>query len=407
MNVEEALKSTFKQLLGNKARTILTMMGMFIGIGSVIMILALGSGLTDKLMGSFSEMGLGVFTISVKENKMENYITPEEVALLEEMPEVKLIVAGDNAQGIVSDKKGKTYNCQITGVEPEYTNEISKQTILYGRNFTEKDEKGGSRGILIAASAAKALFNDEKDLSKVIGENLEITVEGQPTSFEVIGIYDGKDGSNLSKKDLERSVGYQTFYISYRSLTQITGMEGKISTIAGITYDEYDQVAVTTKMGQILNRRHHLIDGYNINTFSMIVDMTKEIMNIVTLFISAIASISLVVGGVGIMNIMLVTVKERTKEIGIRKALGASNKGILLQFLIEALVITLLAGLIGMLVGYIGAYMVGGMIDVKARFSLGMLIFSTLTSITIGIIFGVYPAYQAARLDPVEALRAE
>ncbi len=125
------------------------------------------------------------------------------------------------------------------------------------------------------------------------------------------------------------------------------------------------------------------------------------------MFVSALASISLIVGGVGIMNIMLVTVKERTREIGIRKALGASNKLILRQFVIEALLLTIIAGFIGMIIGYVGAITIGANFNIQAKFTAGMMIFSTVTSICIGLIFGVYPAYQAARLDPVEALRAE
>lgn len=177
--------------------------------------------------------------------------------------------------------------------------------------------------------------------------------------------------------------------------------------VAGLTQDGYDQVAATSKMGQILNRRHHLKDGYTITTYAQFITMVEMIMSTITLFISAIASISLIVGGVGIMNIMLVTVKERTREIGVRKALGASNKVILRQFLIEALMLTVIAGLIGMLLGYIGALYIGNVINVQAQFTIGMLLFSSIVSSVIGIVFGVYPAYQAARLDPIEALRAD
>ena len=193
----------------------------------------------------------------------------------------------------------------------------------------------------------------------------------------------------------------------FNTLKNLMGSGEEVSLIAGLVKDGYDQTAVVTKIGQILNRKHHLKDGYQVQSVAQIVEMVDTMMSVITMFISALASISLVVGGVGIMNIMLVTVKERTREIGIRKALGASNKVILRQFIIEALLLTVIAGLIGMLIGYVGAVVIGANFNIQAKFTVGMIMFATITSVSIGLIFGVYPAYQAARLDPIEALRAE
>ena len=260
--------------------------------------------------------------------------------------------------------------------------------------------------MVIADVVAKALYGDI-DYSKVVGEQLRIAINKQPYSFQIIGIYKTSTPKNVSKKELESNLSRKTYYIPYAKLDQILGQGGAVKTIAGLIEDGYDQSEVTTKIGQILNKRHHLKDGYNIMTYVQIIEIVDGIMSILTLFVSALASISLVVGGVGIMNIMLVTVKERTREIGIRKALGASNKAILLQFLVEALMLTLIAGVLGMLLGYIGAIVIGSNFGIMAEFTIGMILFSTLTSIAIGILFGVYPAYQAARLDPIEALRAE
>lgn len=408
MDIRETIKSAIKQLLGNKGRTVLTMLGMFIGIGAVIMIQALGTGLTQSVTSSFSEMGLGVFQMSAKDNKnAENYISAEDMELLSVMPEVKTLVAANISEATLLDQKSEAFKVTIMGAQPAFTNDIMPKKILAGRNLSEKDEQAYGRSIMIADSVAMALFQCGKDYNKVIGETINITINNQPNAFTVVGVYNTSVASNLSQKELEKTISRQTYNIPYSTLDQLLGLGGKVGMVAGLTQDGYDQVAATSKMGQILNRRHHLKDGYTITTYAQFITMVEMIMSTITLFISAIASISLIVGGVGIMNIMLVTVKERTREIGVRKALGASNKVILRQFLIEALMLTVIAGLIGMLLGYIGALYIGNVINVQAQFTIGMLLFSSIVSSVIGIVFGVYPAYQAARLDPIEALRAD
>lgn len=407
MDIKETVKSAIKQLMGNKGRTVLTMMGMFIGVGAVIMILALGNGITSFVTGSFSDMGVGVFQINVKENKIENLITQEDMEMIRSLPEVESLAAANGSDGIVYNEKGEQFKGSINGFEPIYVNEISKLDILAGRNLTQKDEQAYGRSVVIADAVAKALFNTGTDYQKAVGQMIDITVNEQPNTFEVIGVYDTEVASNLSQKELEQEISSNAFYIPYSTLDQLLGLAGQIQIVVGNVGEDYDASSVTTKIGQILNKRHRIKDGYSIQTIVQYMQMIETVMSTVTLFISAIAGISFIVGGVGIMNIMLVTVKERTKEIGIRKALGASNGVILKQFLIEALMLTVIAGVIGMLIGYVGAILIGGAINIKAEFTVGMLLFTTIASVCIGLIFGVYPAYQAARLDPIEALRAD
>lgn len=407
MDIGETLKSAIKQLMANKGRTILTMLGMFIGIGAVIMILALGSGMTKAMLDQFSEIGLGVFRISSKTEETENYITKEEVELIADMQEIECIAMANDEEGVVYNLKGDQFSCDIMGAQPDYINKIYTKRILAGRSLNNQDESAYAHSILIADSVAKALFGCGKDYDKVIGESVNLIIEKQPNTFTIIGVYDTKVASNLSKKDLERTIATATFYMPYLTLEQIMGLQEGVESIAGSVLDGYDQVSTTTRIGQILNKRHHLQDGYQITTQVQVVEMVKQLLNTVTLFISAVAGISLIVGGVGIMNIMLVTVKERTKEIGIRKALGAPNGVILKQFLVEALMLTVIAGLIGTLFGYVGAILIGDVINIEAQFTLGMILFATVTSVAIGVAFGVYPAYQAAKMDPIEALRAD
>jgi len=407
MNIVESIKSAIKQLAGNKGRTILTMMGMFIGVGSVIMILALGNGVTDSVVGDMSSAGLGVFYISAKDDLPENLITPEEVELIREMPAIEYLATYNGNDGTYINNKGDEFSCYVTGGQPKLLNEVRSIEILAGRSLNDKDEQAGLRNIVIPDAMAKAAFGDKKDLNEVVGESVTFCIEEQNATFSIVGIYDSHVGKNLSQKELEQLMQDKTYYIPFSTLDSILGTDGKVGNLAGCIYDDYDQVVVTTQIGQILNRRHHLKDGYSIQTMVTMMEMGQQIINVLTLFISAIASISLLVGGVGIMNIMLVTVKERTKEIGIRKALGAPNKVILGQFLIEALMITLVAGVIGMIIGYVGAFLVAAKMNIHATFTPGMILFATMTSTGIGVIFGVYPAYQAAKLDPVDALRAE
>lgn len=405
MNYQEYIKSALKQLKSNKARTLLTMLGMFIGVGAVIMILALGDGFKTYTTNFYEDIGLGAFYVYPNYTSNDAVITQEDIDAIRQMPEVEVVMGGFGYSGSTYNRNGEIKRVYVFGAPPEYTQYIEKITLLAGRNLTKEDEERRAHAIIVTDVFSKLILK-QSNYKNVIGDTVDITVNGQPISFEIVGVYDSKMPSNVPDDYLQHALN-SNHYIPYSTLDLLMGGSGDIATIYGTVKDEADPVEISANIRTLLNRRHHQKNGYNVQTAMSIIDTMNNMMDIITIFISAVASISLVVGGVGIMNIMLVTVKERTREIGVRKALGATNKAILRQFLIEALMLTVIAGLIGMVIGYLGAVVVGSMYNIPIQLTLGMLLFSAGISTLIGILFGVYPAYQAAKLDPVESLRYE
>lgn len=406
MNITESIKSAIKQLIGNKGRTLLTMIGMFIGIGAVIMILSLSSGLKTFINDQFATLGVGYYELSCKDDLVEHYITLDDLELIRSFPEVEYALGAVVTDGIVYNDKGEDFDANILAVGPEFGSDIQKMDFRAGRNFTQRDEDARALSVIISDSCAKALFRN-RPYDQIVGEQIRLTINKQPNSYQIVGIYESSMSENATQDELEASISWQRIYLPVSTAMQLENNGDCVQAVVGMIYEGYDQDEACSKINQLLNKRHQQKDGYSLYSMSQIVEMVNGVLGIITTFLAVLAGISLVVGGVGIMNIMLVTVKERTKEIGIRKALGASNKAILLQFLIESLMLTLIGGIIGMIIGYVGAILVGNFISIQAEFTLGILLFSTLTSSGIGILFGVYPAYQAALLDPIEALRDE
>ncbi len=405
MNYQENIKGALKQLTSNKGRTLLTMLGMFIGVGSVIMILALGEGFKEYTLSFYEDIGLGSFYVYPNTASNDAELTQEDIDALRQMPEIEVVVGSISEYGSTYNKTGAIKKVNLNGSPPEYMEFVEKIEILAGRSIDKEDEARRANVIVITDVFSKIILK-QSNYNRVIGDSVDITVNGQTVSFEIIGVYDSKMPSNIPEEYLEHALN-SNHYVPYSTLDLLMGANQDIEVIYGTVKDGYDPVETSANIRTLLNRRHHQKNGYTVQTAMSIIDTMNDMMNIITIFISAVASISLIVGGVGIMNIMLVTVKERTREIGVRKALGATNKAILNQFLIEALMLTVIAGLIGMIIGYLGAIIVGSKYNIPIQLTLGMLLFSAGTSTLIGIVFGVYPAYQAARLDPVESLRCE
>jgi putative ABC transport system permease protein len=402
MNLFECIKSSISQLLSNKMRTFLTMLGMFIGIGAVIMILSLGSGVRASLMDTFSDIGQGAVTISVKEWKRENLITQEDLEVLKEMPEIKQALLYDegNYTSIKNYKEEDRY-AVVAGV-PYNLSEVQYTEIVAGRNFTRNEDLAKARVAVVSETYAKTIKGSDNPLS-VIGTEIELNLGGILETFEIIGLQKAQTFPGMPEEMMPIVI-----YVPFSVVDQITGYGNMSSGQAALmVHEDYNPTEVAYQIGRLLDKRHSTKNGYTVQSIMQMTDQIDSILSMVTGFIGLVAGISLVVGGIGIMNIMLVTVKERTREIGIRKAIGATNREVLQQFLIEAVILTILGGIIGMFLGYFGGLGVGALIGIEASLTVDMIIFSVGTSSAIGIIFGVYPAKQAAKLDPVEALRYE
>ena len=401
---KESFLMAWASLVANKLRSLLTMLGIIIGVAAVIALVSIGNGVKQDIEDSISSLGSNLLVVlpgaprtpgarssqgSMKSLKISDY---EAIAKLEGVKAASPMTNGS----YVVIYQNKNWTTSVAGVNANFQ-DVNNWTMTSGRFFSDKNVQNRERVAVVGQTVVKNLFADEDPVGK------EIRVKNIP--FRVIGVLKSKgNGTMGNDQDDTVLIPYTT------SMERVEGID-YLRMVYVVAKDDEGIDRLQADIENLLRVRHNIkdtnLDDFNIQNMKSIMETVAQTTGTFTLFLGAVAAISLVVGGIGIMNIMLVSVTERTREIGVRKALGATYSVIVTQFLIEAVVISLMGGFIGIAFG-IGASKVIGMVSgMSTIVSVPTIIMSFAFSMAIGLIFGIYPARKAAKLNPIDALHYE
>ncbi len=410
----EIIRTAYESLLANRVRSFLTMLGVIIGVASVTALMAIGAGATSAITGQVQSIGTNVLTVmnGSSANRRPGAELSQSSALNLSIDDAEAIQAlalplnglapqfGANAD-VVAPAADK--NATIVGTTPAYQT-LNTLTLKSGTFFDDAQNKGAASVVVLGSSLAENLFGS----GEAAGQTVRIY--GRP--LRVIGVLNSKGGGVFGSVDDQAFVPLQYAYQYFDNTRTPDGNHYRVSNISLSVTNASDIDAVQGRIQSLLRERHYLPadgskDDFQILNQASFLSTLTTITTILTYFLGAVAGISLMVGGIGIMNIMLVSVTERTKEIGLRKAVGARGQDILLQFLVEAVVLSVIGGLVGMVlgVGLAGLVNLTGLLTTSV--SLTSVAMALSFAVAVGVFFGIYPARRAARLDPIEALRYE
>lgn len=396
----ELLKIAVSSIRANKVRSLLTMLGLIIGISSVVTILSIGSGTEASISTNLGSLGINNITISESRDETimpDERIDRSDVQLIKEaFPDIVSAISPKVSE-IASLRENIDDTKVILNGASADLDQIDNLDLIAGRFVDENDVLTKKKVIVIDSDIQTELFGSETAIGKLIS----LDSGPKTSSYTVIGVFKKEESSLL--------VSNSQMYVPHTTLDQVFNLKGRIEGIQ-ISLVSNEQIGTdANRIIQFLERLHHNEDKgkYEYLSMSSMVSTVTDTLGMVTMLVSAVAGISLVVGGIGVMNIMLVSVTERTREIGVRKALGAKRKDILLQFLVEAVIICLIGGAIGITFGFIFTEIAEKAFNTPMSLSLFSVLLSTLFSTAMGIIFGVYPASKASKLDPIESLRYE
>jgi putative ABC transport system permease protein len=409
MNLAQSFLEALESLNGNKMRSGLTVLGIVIGVAAVIAMLSVGRGAEASITGSISGIGTnllfvfrGDFSDTIRNPKPLTLGDVEAIRDRFQAPSVEAVAPALQGNAEISFG-GERTTTQIVGATPEYFS-VRNYLVTEGEYINEEHILGRASVVLLGPDVADKLFGHRDGIT---GETVRI--EGQP--FRVLGVLQSKGGGSFGSQDNLVVVPFST--AQTRLIRRSTNDRVDIILVQSVDADSVDRAS--EEISQILRTRHRTpigADDFTIFTQRDLLATFETITGILTIFLGGIAGISLLVGGIGIMNIMLVSVTERTREIGLRKALGARRRDILIQFLTESSLLSLIGGIIGILFGWFIAFLVGQIAaatntDFTPVVGLDAILLATLFSASVGLFFGIYPASRAANLEPVEALRYE
>ncbi|MGC1375653.1 MAG: ABC transporter permease [Anaerolineales bacterium] len=409
MSLLQVLIEALESLNSNKMRSGLTVLGIVIGVGAVIAMLAIGQGAQDSITGTISGIGTNLLFVfsgnqQVKVRNIRPLTVQDSQALGDPFltPHVQQVAAFIQGSNIEVTAGGQQTSTSLAGVTPEYF-PVRNYKVAEGEIITQENLLGRASVAILGVEVADKLFNRHAGL---VGETVRI--EGQP--FRVIGVLEKKGGSAFGSEDNVVLIPMST------ARTRIVPRAAdRVDIIMAQAVNSDSVVMATQEITNVLQTRHRTAigeDDFTVFSQASFLQTAATITGVLTIFLGGIAAISLLVGGIGIMNIMLVSVTERTREIGLRKALGARKRDILVQFLAESSLLSLIGGLIGIFLGWLIAAIVGQIAAANntvfvPSISLSAVLLATVFSTAIGLFFGIYPANRAATLQPVEALRSE
>lgn len=389
--LNQSVKMSLKSILGNKGRSALTMLGVIIGVASVILLTGIGGGASADIESSLSTLGTKLVTVNFTRGFTSRSVDFDDIAEFVEENSGLVSDFSPYISGRTQAKQG-TNNTTSTldAVDVSYK-EIKDVEIISGRFFSKTDINNRLKVAVVGTYIAKELYAGMDP----VGETIKLN--GQP--FRIIGVYKESGGSTESSSDNKVTIPYTTAtrFLKNKNITTYY--------LSAASEDTVD--AAVTKTEQFLAKKFGSDSGYLVTSVAEMLETVDELMGTLTMMLAGIAAISLIVGGIGIMNIMTVSVSERTREIGIRKAIGARTTDILLQFLIESVFLSAIGGIIGIFAGFGLGKIICHLIGMSFAPQGNMVIMSFVFSIFIGVFFGITPAKKAAKLHPIEALRSE
>lgn len=403
----EYIKMAVQNIRANKGRSFLTMLGIIIGIASVIAIVSIGEGTKNQMNSEIDGIGGGQIAVSVSNDAIteSEFITAEDVQAVREIDTVEGVNVSESYDGETVTGKGN-FSIMLTAEGPD-AKLLNNSEMKYGNYFGENEIEEGKNVCVISDADAKRLFGTDD----VVGMNLDITCYDSSKSFRIMGVTTQKENGTFVSYTYDGMP--VAVNIPYSSMEDLAGAADEFYSLTIQGDKTLDSQIIADQVVHVLEKRHQCAgeEYFQVQSFQDVMQSMNEMLGMVTAFISFVAGISLLVGGIGVMNIMLVSVTERTREIGIRKSLGAKTSSIMLQFLAEAAILTVIGGLIGIILGILAAYGICSVISgsigmtIIPGISPTVIFVATLFSCAVGVFFGIYPAKKAARLSPIEALR--